>query len=319
MARFASCNVARRFLKESGYLPIRFDEFRLEEGMTERLAELLEELRAQQFLGNGKVIQQKVVVVGDSNAEELAAGINGARVFGKSTQAVAAELYDVILGGAVKLVIVAVGRDDIHKGIAMEQIIGNVKAIISTLAQYKHAEVFILPPPWMPMYTAEYCAFVAAMHKLTGSDNIPELGEYEWNDDAKKELADVSKSNAVLLHRYKGRDFIEMSRMGTGHFRKWADINGHLTELATRTIVEVLQETLKIEGLKLSEHAASGSDDKRGEKRVYYNSGGFRGGHGKRDRRRASNGLIIPIFYRIPLYPPPPHHSSSTVETPFCN
>ncbi|KAH7712155.1 hypothetical protein AAVH_20504, partial [Aphelenchoides avenae] len=42
-------------------------------------------------------------------------------------------------------------------------------------------------------------------------------------------------SRIVFLHRYKGRDFIVTSRMGTGQFRKRADINDLLTDLATRT------------------------------------------------------------------------------------
>lgn len=168
----------------------------------------------------------------------------------------------------------------------MDQFVGSIKAMLETLAEFKHVKVFILPPPWMPLYAAEYRAIIAAMHQITGSGENVSLGEYEWSDKTKKALETRPKGTFIFLHRYKGRDFVEMSRWGSSFNVKWSDGSGHLTPGAMRAIMEVLQGPRKDAPGGRAYVSGGGSGPRGGEKRTYWSSCYRKDGQDrKRDRR----------------------------------
>ncbi|KAH7718491.1 hypothetical protein AAVH_14086 [Aphelenchoides avenae] len=251
--RFENCHVAKKAMKMSGHRRIQFEtnqqdfvDARQRRAWQEAfggIERIIETVRAQRVHNADRLIEQKMVVVGDSTAAELGGSLSDtAKITGKSLADVIRQLSKSVFRTSVRTVLVVAGRDAMLDDDTVETFIGQCEKLAGTLGGYPSIKVYWMIPPFV--------------------NDKPE----KYDDMATSLIAMLEKTKFEAVATSGLRSVAEIFRFGGRHNRFHVDSQGALTDAGRTQVLEYLREVHRfpLNDLKKKE---------QGTKRAYENSG----------------------------------------------
>ncbi|KAH7725608.1 hypothetical protein AAVH_06788 [Aphelenchoides avenae] len=257
--RYENCQVAKKALKASGHRRINFEtnqqdfvDARQRRAWQEAfggLERIIETVRAQRVHNADNLIEQKMVVIGDSTAAQLGEDLNEtAKITGNSMADVIRQLSKTVLRNSVRTVLVVAGRDAMLNDDSVDTFVGQCEKLAGMLSSYSSITVYWMIPPYV-------------------SDKAE-----KYNDMAESLIAMLERTTFDIVATSGLRSVAEIFRYGSSHEEKTVGKDGALTWNGRRKVLEYLRDVhrfplnaQKKEQGKKREHG-SGSDNDRDQK-----------------------------------------------------
>ncbi|KAH7715052.1 hypothetical protein AAVH_17583 [Aphelenchoides avenae] len=259
--RVENCQVAKKAMKVSGHRRVNFEtnqhdfvdarQRRTWQEAFGGMEKIIETVRAQRVHNADRLIEQKMVLIGDSTAAELGESLNDtAKITGKNLADVIRQRLKSVFRSSVRTVLVVAGRNAMLDDDTVETFIGQCEKLAGMLGGYPSIRVYWMIPPFI-------------------SDKAE-----KYDDMAMSLIAMLERTTFDVVATKGLRSIAEIFGFGGRHNRFYVDSRGSLTEAGRTQVLEYLREVHRfpLNDVKKKE---------QGTKRAYENSG-----HGARDAKQ---------------------------------